>query len=118
MRLTAALLAALLLALPCAGSLPATCAPAPVATAAGPCCPAPGSGCGGVQADAYCCPTQSAPAPASAERSLPAPSPAPELVLLGSPAPVPALQITLLPSMSPVGLPRPALYLLHHSFRS
>ncbi|MCC7261052.1 MAG: hypothetical protein IT369_00885 [Candidatus Latescibacteria bacterium] len=120
MRLVAALLSALLLALPCAGSLPAFCVPGQViAVTPAACCAVQGQRCGAGQADAYCCPTQTAPAPAAAsEASLPAPSPTPAMALLDLPVPSPAMYPPLLHTVPPPGVSRPALYLLHRSYRS
>ncbi len=119
MRALAALLSALLLLLPCASSLPALCAPGSGGSAAVPaCCQHRAAACAPVQPEAYCCPTESSPATAASEAALPAPGPAPELYTRELPAPVLGPCLVTFQPAPPPDAPRPALYLLHRSFRS
>ena len=119
MRVLVALLSALLVSLPCAGSLPALCgdrsAPADEAPS---CCQHQAHACSPNQPVSYCCPGEAAPTPLPlAQVTMPAPLPAPELVAIAMPGPIFTSRLAVFHPATPPGSYRPALYLLHRSYR-
>lgn len=120
MRILAALLSALLVSLPCAGSLSARCTDQCVQVDERPsCCQHQAHACKPDQPDSYCCPAEAAPkAQPVSQITMPAPVPAPELAAIDLPGSFTAPRQVLTYSASPPGAFSPALYLLHRSYRS
>lgn len=119
MRILVALLSALLVSLPCAGSLPALCMDKSISVDELPsCCQHQAHACKPGQPNSYCCPDAAAPKPLPLSQiTMPAPVPAPEWASIDLPAPIFTPRLAVFHPATPPGLYRPALYLLHHSYR-